>query len=225
MQKNITKFMGLLTLTSLIFLSCSSTDDDPASIKEWAGSDPHFQVAGTLNNEHLDLAVDEDKTTDLTVLRCRREYEIPLKDGSTTELDYDNGNLVEIKIDAVLKVDGESRYVELELKEHDFSKGPKELIIIPRTDDAVPAENELFVEWEWYHTDDFKSDEDAYYEEAAQSGTVIIEQFDGTPADNGLTLEDYTGTVGIYIKAKWSETESLTISSTANCYKNKISDP
>ncbi len=225
-MKNATRGWSIAVL--VIFLlegaSCETNDDDEIGmITEWQGSTPHFALKGSLNGEDLDIELTSVDAADLTKHYCAREYDVPKIEG-TEELDWANGSGSEVELTALVKVNGKARDLQIDFKDHDFTKDAPgtELTVVPDIEDLAPGPNELRVEVEWYVSGGIAADLDATYEEAAQSGKVIVELFGGEVGDNGLTIPDNEGTFGVFADLTWSETEHLTISLTANCGKNDI---
>lgn len=192
-------------------------DGDDDTPTEWLGTDPHFRAVGTLNGEELDLNVEGDAAADASSLFCEREYIVP--QNAAGEFDYANGELVEVKLHAFVTVGGEERKAEIEFKRHDMSadSAGTKLTVVPRNDASEPASGELYLEWEWKSA----AGEDIY-EQSAQTGSVTVGEFTGTPDETGLLIPDNEGTVGVFATGQWSETESVALSFTAPCGPNAV---
>ena len=144
-----------------------------------------------------------------------REFEIPLDaDGNP---DYAAGKFVEIKVSAI-PVEGGDR-IELELKQHDFSADAAgaTVAIVPRDDTVAPASNEMWAEWEWHSA----SDDETTFESAAQTGSLVLGVHEGEVDSTGLVLTG--GSVGGFLRARWSQSEEVTISFTVPCTEEKLS--
>ncbi len=218
-----TKMAIVFSFLTVAFLgvACAEEDEDTA-INSWQGTEPHLIIKGTLNGEDLDINITGAEAADLANFHCERNYHVPVDEDTGEEI-WDQGTFDELKLRvAGADVNGELRDIEIEFKEYDFFSGASAgtaVTIVPRDDSVVPAANEMWLEWEWYAAGDL-DDGEQYYEEAAQSGSVTIEELTGELADNGLVIPDNTGTFGLYAEATWSPTESLVISATANCGVN-----
>jgi hypothetical protein len=191
---------------------CGAESDAPV-LEPWT-ADPHFQVIGTIDGEDLDVLLDQPD--ELVGGACVREYEVPRVDGVPQ---YDQGRLVEIKVNVSITLGDVTRLVELELKRHDFQSDAigAEAEIVPRVGGIDPAADAMWLEWEWHDLDDT-----TLFESAAQTGTASLELYTGEPDANGLLIPDGQGEVGFVISARWSASEHLDISLTVPCGPNKI---
>lgn len=219
--------MRRLATTSLLGASlalgtaCSPGDGDSDAgpeLTEWLGADPHFAASGRLNGEDVEIWVDGDAADDAAKLFCEREYEVSLAGG---DRDWSTGRVVEVKIIANVSVGGEEREATIELKRHDMSKNSPgtKVTVVPRDDANEPLSNQMWLEWEWV------VDGNETYEQAAQSGTVTVHEFSGTPdEDTGVVVPEGEGRLGVYIEAEWSETERMKVSATVPCTTNAIEE-
>ena len=200
-----------LALSALAIGGCSSTPE-ARSIDAWLGADPHFDVVGTINGETLDVSLD---ATDRAEVWCTREYTVPDVGGPQ----YADGSLTEIKVDAYITIGGVRRYVELELKKHDYQSDTIGTMttIVSRSDLMDPAATEMWLEWEWHDEAGTTS-----FEQAALNGSFTLNEYSGTRDSTGLIIPDDTGRVGGYWNARWSETEELHGSFTVNCGTNDV---
>lgn len=213
MTKRIT---GIL-LCSLMVACGGKTEEETPKLTEWAGATPHFKAVGKLNGETIDIALSESDAADAAKFYCEREYEVPMVN---MERDYANGKLGEVKLVGPAIIDGQERYMEIELKKH-HTQGDAvgaSVTVVPRVDGEVPAANQMWFEWEWH----LASDESTLFEAAAQSGTFKLGEFTGTPDSSGLVIPENTGTVGGFINARWSETDEVSISFTAKCTTSDV---
>jgi hypothetical protein len=200
-----------------VLAGCGVSSEDPPG-ETWLGETPHFSAHGLLNGERIDISIDGDGVADGTHVWCEREYQAPVIDG---ELDLSQVKHVDTTITAQVNVAGEERVFELELMKHALQAdqpgtGVK---IVPRLDDQEPAEDEMWLEWEWSTLDG-----QDLLESAAQEGTFTLEQFTGTPGEGGVIIPAGEGFVGGYADARWSVDEQLSISFTVLCTENDIEE-
>ncbi len=216
--------IALLVTASIGFSTgCAKESNDVAPL-EWMGDQPHFAIRGTLNGENLDVTLEGDAAKDLENLHCLREYQVPSEATSTDETDagvedWENGKMSEVQVIVQLNVNGTSRELDLELKRHNYQADEvgTEVTIIPRDDSKEPGSTEMWSEIEWYENDE------NIYEQASQEGTFVLKRFTGTPGeDNPLVIPENTGSVGGVLTAKWSPTETVSISFTADCTGNSV---
>lgn len=211
---------SLLGASVAVAVACSPGDGDGDAgpeLSEWLGEDEHFAISGRLNGEDLDVRLEGEAASDSVKLYCEREYAVNVVGG---ERDWSTGRVMEVKIIAHMNVGGEEREATIELKRNDLSQhepGTK-LSVIPRDDANDPGPKQLWIEWEW------AVDGTETYEQAAQSGTLTVEEFSGTPDDTGVIVPEGEGRLGVYLEAEWSETERLKLSATVPCTKNAIEE-
>ncbi|AKF03900.1 hypothetical protein [Sandaracinus amylolyticus] len=200
---------SLLCIAALA--GCGAPDEGGRDITEWMGDDYHFEAVGFLHGEELDISLGAS-AADSTLLFCTREYTVPQAADGTPR--YDQGQLTELKINAFVEVEGERRQIELELKRHDFQADAvgTETAIVPRTATGEPGASEAWLEWEWHDESDATT-----FEAAGQTGTVVLELYDGQPDETGLVIPDGMGAVGVHWTARWSETEEIRGSFTVPC--------
>ena len=211
----MTKVTTPLCVLMFLLAGCAS-DEAATGIDEWAGTTLHFQSRGTFEGESVDLALTPAEAADRETFACVRKYEAPLVAGAQ---DLSRATFHEVKLKGAIVVHGQRRGFEIELKRHDFGKDAAgtSLKVIPRDDAAMPARGELWFEWEWA---DLASGE-TLKDRSAQEGTFELQTMTGTPDANGI-IPDHTGTFGGLLHARFSESESVSISFTAGCRENEI---
>lgn len=213
------KNLGLVLCTACLVCACSddSEGEQTKALTEWQGSEPHFEVRGTLDGEELNLSMGEDASDD-ALLFCTREYTVPLMG---TEPDYSAGSLTEVKITAFVEGQG-GRFVELELKQHDYQsdKIGADVVVVQRSETENPRADEMWLEWEWHG-----ADEETLFEGAANSGTFTLERFTGSPDDaTGLVIPSGEGSVGGFARGEWKNGEALDISFSAPCTTSDVAE-
>jgi hypothetical protein len=218
--------LGCVVLAAFVIAlgmsGCSTEDDGASGVDSWQGAEPHIEIAGTLNGEDLDVSITGADADDLARLFCTREYDAP--EDTDGELIMEQAVPDDLSIQLLgVDINGEARDIQIEFKDHDFGADALGTVlqVVPRVEE-VPAPGTLYVEWEWYLAGEFLADEDAYYEESAIQGTVEVNLFSGVVSDDGVTIPDNTGAVGIYADLSWSETENVQVSVTANCGENDL---
>ncbi len=205
----------LAPIACLLLVACPA-DSEETAIEGWQGDEPHFAVKGFLNGEDLDFSIDGDDTG--ASVWCEREYLVPLVDG---EPDLSQARQSETTVAGFVTIDGQERAFEFELLSHSLQDDEPgaELSIVPRVDGVDPESDELWIEWEWATPDG-----ETLFEAAAQEGTLVREQFSGTPGEGGVIIPDGEGFIGGYLQARWSVDESLTISFSVACTEHEIEE-
>ena len=198
-------------------VGCGAPVTGPTKLTQWQGSAPHFIAQGLYDNETIDLSIMGDAAKDVAKLYCRREYVVPLN--AANEKDYAQGRQDEVQIDAPVTVNGQERYFEIELKKHNLQKDPAgtAVTIINRDPAMKPAAGQMWLEWEWH-----LPDATTLYEKAAHDGTFTLGEFTGTPDSSGLVIPENTGTVGGFFTASWGGAEEVSVSFTAKCTTNAV---
>lgn len=200
---------------SALSASCS----DAASGVAWVGDEPHLVAHGTLNGETLDIDV-RGADAIAGMITCERQYSAMPLASDPTMPDLTTARFEEVTFDLQLVIGGETRLVEIEVKYHDLQSDPigTEITVVPRVEGVDPAADEVVFEWEWHTV----PGDVTYFEESAQSGTVTLESFTGTPGNGTAVIPEGDGSIGITARVRWSPTESLDISFTAPCQTNDI---
>lgn len=202
-------FASLLAC-SFVF-GCSGGGDGGLA---WAGEAPHLIVRGTIDGEVIDIDL-QGADAIAAGVSCEREY---LADESATmagEPDLSTAVFDEVKINATVTINGEQRFLELELKHHDLQSDAigTEITVVPRLAVGEPAADEIWLEFEWQTL----PDETTVLEVAALEGVVTLQRFTGTPGTDTVVIPAGDGEIGVTIDARWSPTESLQVSLTAPC--------
>lgn len=211
-----TRHAFALLLGCSMFLGCSGGGGGGIT---WEGEEPHLIVRGVIDGEMVDI---ELRGADAVAagVSCEREY---LADESSTmpgEPDLSTAVFNEVKINATVTINGEQRFLELELKQHDLQSDAigTDITVVPRLAVGLPAADEMWLEFEWQTL----PDETTVLEVAALEGNVTLERFTGTPGTDTVVIPSGDGDVGVTIDARWSPTDSLQISVTAPCVDSDV---
>jgi hypothetical protein len=155
---------------SLVLASCGGGDGGTAL--EWGGSEPHFTVQGFIGGRDIDI--DVDATT--AEIGCVREYVVPTVQGVPDE---SMAEYIETEVDVTFTYMGQPYTFQFEFKEHDLQNATVGggITVVPRVDTELPADDEIWLEFEWESAD--LTDE---FEQSAQQGTVTLQLFSGTPS-------------------------------------------
>lgn len=185
----------------------------------WQGAEPHLVVQGSIFEESVSIDATDTLSVEEGMFECRREYEVPVIGGEPDETMARN---IEVRFRGFVRVNGELRRFELELKKHNLQDTPVGTVldVVPR-DDLNPPDPDgstLWVEWEWHDAET----NDTTFEGAAQGGTVRLEAFTGSPGPGGVIIPEGEGFVGATVDAFWSPNERLRISMSAPCLDTEI---
>jgi hypothetical protein len=188
----------------------SDSKDDSGTEAVWGGADPHLTVTGTLGGETFDIDLHGADSTAAN-LACERQYEAPADTAGNPA--PAQAVYVETVISVNVDLGDQPVLLEMQFKHHDMQSEtvPATVHFIPRVDgQTVPADSTWFeVQW---GTADGTTD---LFEESAESGSFVLENFEGTP-DSGNVITT-GGTVGGLAQGSWGPDESLTVSFTAVC--------
>lgn len=204
--------VGVLAVVVGVTVACSSKEPSP-ELDAWKGPSPHLRVLGRFNGEELDVDLAGPETS--AAISCSREYTEDEADKKAKKK-----HLWEIRVRGKLTIEGEERGFELELKRQRFAELPPgtKLTIVPRNDHAPPSRGQIWLEWDW-----MDGAGTTLVERAAREGEFTLQELTGTPGEDGV-VPSATGNVGGLLKARWSETESLSISFSVACGDNQMDD-
>ena len=202
----------ILSISSISLVLASCGGGDGGTALEWGGSEPHFTVQGFIGGRDIDIDVD-DTTAEIG---CIREYVLPGVQGVGDE---SMAEYVETEVDVTFTYMGQPYTFQFEFKEHDLQNATvgAPITVVPRVDTDLPADDEIWLEFEWESED--LTDE---FEQSAQQGTVTLQLFSGTPPQGSNVIPAGEGSVGITGSAVWSATERLDFTLTAVCDENDI---
>jgi hypothetical protein len=190
--------------------------DDAGAAQGWLGAEPHASLSGSAGDEDVDVEVTDGAAVEAAEIVCEREYDIPVVNG---QADLAAATLVGFEIAAVLDVNGEQRLFELDVEGPELGANlGKKLSIVP--DGEEPTSGQAIVEIKWTRV----SDEAELLDSAAETGTITVEEINGTPGEGGIVIPDNTGAVGVTGELRFGANDVLKISFTANCAENDISE-
>lgn len=209
------RHVAVLFVSSFVF-GCSGGGDDGVA---WVGEGPHLVVHGIIDGEAVDIDL-QGADAIAAGVSCEREY---LADESSTtpgEPDLTTAVFDEVKINATVTINGEQRFLELELKHHDLQSDAigTSITVVPRLAVGEPAADEMWLEFEWQTL----PDETTVLEVAALEGELVLQRFTGTPGVDTVVIPEGDGDIGVTIDARWSPTDSLQISVTAPCTDSDV---
>lgn len=216
----LTKGALALVLASAV-AGCGDSSGGNGTPTKWLGSARHLRVVGTMMGESLDIDISGPTAEDTANLWCEREYQAPTVNGMP---DYSSGHNAEVRVKAPVTVNGQMRLMDLGLKRQDWQDDAPGTVVtvIPRDDTASPCtltsctNTTAWLSWTWRDP----TTNAVMYKMAAQSGSITLGEYTGTPNSTGLEITENTGDVGAFATGVWSATDSLTISFDANCTKN-----
>jgi hypothetical protein len=193
----------------------SGCGDDAGSEQGWLGQKPHGVIQGSAGDEDLDIEITKASDVKVAEIVCEREYEVPVVDDVEQ---LEDAELTGFEIGAIITVDGEERAFELDVE------GPslldyvgKALEIVP--DGSDPEPGQAIVEIKWTRL----SDEAELLDTDTDTGSLTVEEIIGEPGEGGVIIPDNEGAVGITGKLRFSASQAIDISFTANCGENDIS--
>lgn len=218
---------GRMQLSTVLWVAlaagCGGSSSDVPT--KWVGAMPHLRIVGTLMGETIDINLSGAAASSTTAVWCEREYQVPTDTAGNPI--YSMGHNSEVRIKAPVTINGQSRSLDLELKEHNFQSDASGTVTtaVPRDDNNPPcaasgcaAPKNMWLQWVWYGPDGSTQ----LYKQAAQSGQYTAGEFTGTPDSTGLEIMENSGTVGGFLTGQWSAAESITASFDAHCTANDI---
>ncbi|MDB4969320.1 MAG: hypothetical protein JWN44_5009 [Myxococcales bacterium] len=215
------RFVGVMAIGATVG-GCGGTDS--TTLDKWVGSVRHLRVTGFMMGEKLDINLATPDANDMTKLWCEREYQVP--NDANSMPNYAGGHNSEIRIKGQVVVNGQARLLDFGLKRHNWQAqtAGTAVPVIPRDDANSPCglagctNDSMWLSWTWRNP----ADNSVTYKSAAQSGSVTLGEYVGTPDTTGLLIPAGTGNVGGFAKGQWSATDSISASFDANCLKNVI---
>jgi hypothetical protein len=214
------RFLGVVSLAAA---GCGGSSDS-STVDKWMGSARHFRVVGTIMGEKIDINIATPDANTTTNLWCEREYQVP--NDANNMPNYAAGHNSEVRIKAPVTINGQMRLLDFGLKRHDWQADAAgaSVPVIPRDDANSPcgladcSNDSMWLSWTWRNP----ADNSVMYKSAAQTGTVTLGEFVGTPDATGLMIPNNTGDVGGFATGQWSATESISASFDANCTVDNI---
>ena len=203
-------------LACSVFFGCSGGGGGGIA---WEGEEPHLIVRGIIDGEMVDIELRGAEAL-AAGISCEREYLADESPSMPGEPDLATAVFNEVKINATVTINGEQRFLELELKQHDLQGDAigADITVVPRLAVGLPAADEMWLEFEWQTL----PDETTVLEVAALEGNVTLERFTGTPGADTVVIPSGDGEIGVTIDARWSPTDSLLISVTAPCVDSDV---
>lgn len=215
------RVVGML-LMAVSLVGCGGTDNSNAAPTKWMGSTRHLRVVGKIMGEDINININGATANDTTKLWSEREYQVP--NGTNGMPDYAMGHNSEVRVKGLVTINGQMRLLDIGLKRQDWqADAPGTVIpVIPRDDTNSPCglasctNKSAWLSWTWRNP----ATNSVMYKSAAQSGSITLGEYVGTPDSTGLIIPPGTGNVGAFATGQWSATESITLSFDANNLTN-----
>jgi hypothetical protein len=126
---------------------------------------------------------------------------------------------VGFEISGIITIDGEEQEIEIDIEGPGIADQIGDALeIVP--DGEEVAEGQVVAEVKLTRV----SDEAELLDDSASDGTLTVELLSGESLEGGIVIKDEDGAVGITGELRFSASDSLTISATANCGENDVEE-
>lgn len=201
-------FARISLVLPLITLIACSAEPEPETVDEWLGAEPHGEMRGEVDGERVDVVAEASEVS------CKREYEVPNPDDSTTWAD---GRLKELEVAFNVVVEGVERRYELEIYNNaDLASTAIGSVLqaVPVVTEGAPIgtdEVHVEVQWEWEDGNEMIA-----FEEIATGGTLEFRELSGTVGPDGLVIPMGEGSFGAFLELDLPS-GAVAVSFTAPC--------
>jgi len=173
--------------------------------EEWLGATPHASLLAEVSGQNVGIEPSADDAANLSVFYCERNYVVP---DAANEATYGQGQLAKVEVKFNFFYQGVEAEFQIEIEQENLQDLEGETLTVGA--DLVAA----------VKLQPLGDGGEFEYEDAAVSGTVLLELLSGEPGADGLIVPNQTGAVGAYVNIQLESGGFLRGSFTANCGDN-----